>query len=191
MLTTKQNLYYITLIKTKIYIGWNKTLLNYGIRVIHPCLANETDLSRFLVNRYRLVKYRECCIQIDTSPGIIVGRVIYGSLYLGDTFWSCIQIDTNWVYWENERVLDQSVPLRYRLSYYCGPLQLVVSWKIQTEYNRELVVSEGYILKNTTASYLDWYRLRIIDRTSEFENALYLYDGYLIIQKVIPELILT
>ena len=152
-------------------------------------------MRRIWVVSWLIDKYRECCIYMDSilihTKVLLYSKQFYGSFYLDDTFWSCIQIDTNWVYWENERVLDQSVPLRYRLSYYCGPLQLVVSWKIQTEYNRELVVSEGYILKNTTASYLDWYRLRIIDRTSEFENALYLYDGYLIIQKVIPELILT
>ena len=34
----------------------------------------------------------------------------------------------------------------------------VLSGLIEIEYYSELVVSERYILKNTTVSYLDWYR---------------------------------
>jgi len=38
----------------------------------------------------------------------------------------------------------------------------VLSGLIEIEYYRDLVISEGYILKNTTASYQDWKRLSIM-----------------------------
>ena len=131
------------LIKPKIYISWNKTLFGYGIRVIHPCIAKETDLSRSLVNRYRLVKYRECCIHMDSilirTKVLLYSKQFYGSFYLGNTFWSCIQIGTEYI--ERTRESSRSVFTsaiqtelllwitefyselylkRYRLSYYCG-----------------------------------------------------------------------
>ena len=52
--------------KLKIYVSWNNTLLDYGIRVIHNTLLdygirvihflvpNKTDPSCILINRYRL-----------------------------------------------------------------------------------------------------------------------------------------
>ena len=133
-------------------------------------------MNCILVNRYKLVKYRECCIQIDTSPGIIVGRVIYGSLYLGDTFWSCIQIDTDWVYWENRGVLDQSVPKWYRLSYCCRPgvlQRLYLDWYQPSilrehESSRAWSVPKWYRLsyccwpRVLQRLYLDWYQPSIL-----------------------------
>ena len=41
-------------IKLKIYISWNKTLIDYRIRVIHPHIADKMDLSCIGINRYRL-----------------------------------------------------------------------------------------------------------------------------------------
>ena len=38
----------------KIYVSWNKTLLDYGIREIVPRVANERDLSHILKDGYRL-----------------------------------------------------------------------------------------------------------------------------------------
>ena len=40
--------------KLKIYVSWNNTLLDYGIRVIHFLVPNKTDPSCIWINRYRL-----------------------------------------------------------------------------------------------------------------------------------------
>ena len=83
--------------------------------------------------------------------------------------------------------------IEYRLRYYCDHwvLKHVVSRLIDvdeyrgcissnytesTKASTSCILKDRYISKNTTASHLDWYRLIIIDRTSEVKSELHLYD---------------
>ena len=36
-------------LELKIYVSWNNTPLDYGVRVIYPLVANETDGEFYLI----------------------------------------------------------------------------------------------------------------------------------------------
>ena len=38
-------------LELKIYVSWNNTPLDYGVRVIYPLVANETDSEFYLIRQ--------------------------------------------------------------------------------------------------------------------------------------------
>ena len=121
-------------------------------------------------------------------------------------------IQTEYYRWEATQVVFVSIHIEGYKS--------ITYWLIQTKYyswEATQVVFVRYILINTRASHIDWYRLSIIiadrhhklflksiiDKTSEFDSELFLNDTYLEykgyisnyrhlrIQKVIPGFLQT
>ena len=78
--------------KTQNIVSWNKTLLDFEIRIVVPCVANKRDLSCISINRYKLGN-TESVVSELTQQEVLEQFVPRG--YILKIQYRCIWIDTD------------------------------------------------------------------------------------------------